>query len=291
MAHEVSHAAPGPRALSVCLTCRHGVDVRDRQHGVCAWGMGRWLSSEMERWARPGGESEQSSLLPPGESGKASWRRRRQVELKGREELVGGGGPGTMGPGRDQLRQGYGGAGEMGGGGPGSEPPKLRVRRQSVKTCPSPREPGRALLGAVPAVRVPRPPVPACARLCPPVSAHQELLACPSRLLSGSWRGAPGLALSLRLGVTEKDILLRPELEELRNEHSARFKLWYTVDKAPDAWDYSQGFVNEEMIRDHLPPPAEEPLVLLCGPPPMIQYACLPNLDRVGHPKERCFAF
>lgn len=90
---------------------------------------------------------------------------------------------------------------------------------------------------------------------------------------------------------TEKDILLRPELEELRNEHSARFKLWYTLDRAPEAWDYSQGFVNEEMIRDHLPPPEEEPLVLMCGPPPMIQYACLPNLDRVGHPKERCFAF
>ncbi|XP_019479533.1 PREDICTED: NADH-cytochrome b5 reductase 3 [Hipposideros armiger] len=90
---------------------------------------------------------------------------------------------------------------------------------------------------------------------------------------------------------TEKDILLRPELDELRNEHSARFKLWYTVDKAPEAWDYSQGFVNEEMIRDHLPPPEDEPLVLMCGPPPMIQFACLPNLDRVGHPKERCFAF
>uniref|UniRef100_A0A452V3M3 cytochrome-b5 reductase n=1 Tax=Ursus maritimus TaxID=29073 RepID=A0A452V3M3_URSMA len=70
---------------------------------------------------------------------------------------------------------------------------------------------------------------------------------------------------------TEKDILLRPELEELRNEHSARFKLWYTVDRAPEAWDYSQGFVNEEMIRDHLPPPEEEPLILMCGPPPMIQ--------------------
>ena len=59
----------------------------------------------------------------------------------------------------------------------------------------------------------------------------------------------------------------------------------------PAACDYSQGFVNEEMIRDHVPPPEEEPLVLMCGPPPMIQYACLPNLDRVGHPKERCSAF
>lgn len=56
-------------------------------------------------------------------------------------------------------------------------------------------------------------------------------------------------------------------------------------------WNYSQGFVNEEMIRDHLPPPGEEPLILMCGPPPMIQFACLPNLERVGHPKERCFTF
>lgn len=29
----------------------------------------------------------------------------------------------------------------------------------------------------------------------------------------------------------------------------------------------------------------------MCGPPPMIQFACLPNLERVGHAKERCFAF
>lgn len=57
------------------------------------------------------------------------------------------------------------------------------------------------------------------------------------------------------------------------------------------AWDYSQGFVNEEMVRAHLPPPEEEPLVLMCGPPPMIQLACLPNLELVGHAKERCFAF
>ena len=33
---------------------------------------------------------------------------------------------------------------------------------------------------------------------------------------------------------TKKDIVLQPELEKLRNEHSACFKLWYTVDKAPE---------------------------------------------------------
>lgn len=40
---------------------------------------------------------------------------------------------------------------------------------------------------------------------------------------------------------TEKDILLRPELEELRNEHSARFKLWFTVDKAPEGERWKPG--------------------------------------------------
>uniref|UniRef100_A0A8C6MXR1 NADH-cytochrome b5 reductase n=1 Tax=Mus spicilegus TaxID=10103 RepID=A0A8C6MXR1_MUSSI len=44
---------------------------------------------------------------------------------------------------------------------------------------------------------------------------------------------------------SEKDILLRPELEELRNEHSARFKLWYTVDKAPDG-EQGEPLVEQE---------------------------------------------
>ncbi|XP_043822383.1 NADH-cytochrome b5 reductase 3 isoform X2 [Dromiciops gliroides] len=90
---------------------------------------------------------------------------------------------------------------------------------------------------------------------------------------------------------TEKDILLQSELEELRNQHSARFKLWFTVDKAPEDWDYSQGFVNEDMIREHMPPPEVEPLILMCGPPPMIQYACIPNLDKVGYSKDLRFSF
>lgn len=47
-------------------------------------------------------------------------------------------------------------------------------------------------------------------------------------------RGAGGMMSCALSPQTEKDILLRPELEELRNEHSARFKLWYTVDKAPE---------------------------------------------------------
>ncbi|KAG7454759.1 hypothetical protein MATL_G00263240 [Megalops atlanticus] len=90
---------------------------------------------------------------------------------------------------------------------------------------------------------------------------------------------------------TEKDILLRPELEEIQANHPSRFKLWYTLDRVPDDWKYSQGFINEDMIREHLPPPGDDTLILMCGPPPMIQFACNPNLDKVGHSSSSRFTF
>lgn len=90
---------------------------------------------------------------------------------------------------------------------------------------------------------------------------------------------------------TEKDILLRPELEEVLANNPRRFKLWFTLDRAPEGWEYSQGFINEDMVRNHLPPPGNDTLILMCGPPPMIQFACNPNLDKVDHSNDRRFTF
>ena len=39
------------------------------------------------------------------------------------------------------------------------------------------------------------------------------------------------------------------------------------------------------------PPSGDETLVLLCGPPPMIQHACRKNLDALGYPAERQVCF
>lgn len=91
---------------------------------------------------------------------------------------------------------------------------------------------------------------------------------------------------------TEKDILLRNELEQVAQEHADRFKLWYTVDKATEeGWKYSTGFVNHEMIVNHLYGPASDTLVLMCGPPPMINFACLPALDKLGYDPTLRFAY
>uniref|UniRef100_A0A674D0U3 cytochrome-b5 reductase n=1 Tax=Salmo trutta TaxID=8032 RepID=A0A674D0U3_SALTR len=90
---------------------------------------------------------------------------------------------------------------------------------------------------------------------------------------------------------TEKDILLRDELEEVQVRHPDRFKLWFTVDRAPEGWEYSEGFINADMIQEHLPAPSDDTLVLMCGPPPMIQFACNPNLDKLGYRQSQRFAY
>jgi len=45
------------------------------------------------------------------------------------------------------------------------------------------------------------------------------------------------------------------------------------------------------MIGDHLPKPGADTLVLMCGPPPMITFACTPSLDSLGYAKDQRFAF
>ncbi|ROL51611.1 NADH-cytochrome b5 reductase 2 [Anabarilius grahami] len=90
---------------------------------------------------------------------------------------------------------------------------------------------------------------------------------------------------------TEKDILLRKELDEVHRNHPDKLNLWYTLDKPSEGWKYSKGFVDADMIKDHLPPPANDVLIVMCGPPPMIQNACLPNLDKLGYKTENTFAY
>ena len=90
---------------------------------------------------------------------------------------------------------------------------------------------------------------------------------------------------------TEGDILVRDYLERHQQEHPGRFRLWYTLDRPPEGWQYSSGFISEQMVREHLPAPSDDTVILMCGPPPMIQYACTPNLNAVGHAKEAQIVF
>jgi len=90
---------------------------------------------------------------------------------------------------------------------------------------------------------------------------------------------------------TEKAILLREELDSIAEQNPSRVHLWYTVDRAEPNWPYSVGFIDANMVRDHMPKPGDDTLILACGPPPMIKFACEPSLNTLNYPSERRFFF
>ncbi|KAJ3705930.1 hypothetical protein LUZ61_009635 [Rhynchospora tenuis] len=92
---------------------------------------------------------------------------------------------------------------------------------------------------------------------------------------------------------TEDDILLREELDKWAREYPNRFRVWYVIDqvKRPeDGWQFSVGFITESILREHLPMGGdEETLALACGPPPMIQFAVQPNLEKMKYDLSKSF--
>lgn len=89
---------------------------------------------------------------------------------------------------------------------------------------------------------------------------------------------------------TERDILLRNELEELASKYPNQFKLWYTLDRSDEGWKYSTGFVNKDMIKEHLHEPNDDTMILMCGPPPMCQFVNS-QLDELGYPQDNRFKY
>lgn len=89
------------------------------------------------------------------------------------------------------------------------------------------------------------------------------------------------------------DIILKDEIDALEKEHPTRFKRWYTVDRVPDGeeWGFSKGFIDEAMCRERLYPAGDDTVNLLCGPPPMLKFACQPNLAKCDHQQSSIFSF
>lgn len=83
---------------------------------------------------------------------------------------------------------------------------------------------------------------------------------------------------------TEDDILLKDELDAWAEQIPERVKVWYVIQESiKEGWKYSTGFVTEAILREHMPEPSDTTLALACGPPPMIQFAINPNLEKMGY--------
>ncbi|PYH44807.1 cytochrome b5 reductase family protein [Aspergillus saccharolyticus JOP 1030-1] len=70
--------------------------------------------------------------------------------------------------------------------------------------------------------------------------------------------------------VTEEDILLKKEFEELENTYPQRFRAFYVLDKPPKEWTGGKGFISKELLKTVMPEPKEENIkIFVCGPPGM----------------------
>lgn len=99
--------------------------------------------------------------------------------------------------------------------------------------------------------------------------------------------------LSLVFGnVSEDDILLRAELDDLAQQHPDRLKVYHVLNNAPPSgeWEGGVGFITKDILRARLPPAAEDVLVLRCGPKPMND-AVKAFLDELGYDEAAQFEF
>ena len=70
--------------------------------------------------------------------------------------------------------------------------------------------------------------------------------------------------------ITEEDILLKRELEDLENTYPQRFRAFYTLDQPPEKWQGGKGVITKELLKTVLPEPKQEGIkVFVCGPPGM----------------------
>jgi len=91
-------------------------------------------------------------------------------------------------------------------------------------------------------------------------------------------------------------------LDELSKRHK-RFRVHYIIDKPEPGWDKDTGYVSANMIKKHLPPPEENAIVMVCGPPGMMKFVSGEKgekgeqgelkglLKDLGYPQEKIFKF
>mmetsp|Transcript_69950 Transcript_69950/g.130766 ORF Transcript_69950/g.130766 Transcript_69950/m.130766 type:complete len:321 (+) Transcript_69950:53-1015(+) len=90
---------------------------------------------------------------------------------------------------------------------------------------------------------------------------------------------------------TERDILCADVLEELEKESGGSLRVIHALEVPPPQWKGKVGQISAAMLRECLPPATRGPLLLMCGPDGMVQKACKPNLELLGHKRQDMVVF
>jgi cytochrome-b5 reductase len=104
--------------------------------------------------------------------------------------------------------------------------------------------------------------------------------------------------------VTEDDILLKKEFQELENTYPQRFRAFYLLDHPPKGWAGGKGFINKELLKTVLPGPKDGNVkIFVCGPPGLYKAISGPKvspqdqgeltgiLAELGYSKDQVYKF
>ncbi|GKV06403.1 hypothetical protein SLEP1_g18301 [Rubroshorea leprosula] len=75
----------------------------------------------------------------------------------------------------------------------------------------------------------------------------------------------------LYANISPDDILLKQKLDILATSHP-NLKVFYTVDNPSKNWKGGSGYVSKDMVVKGLPAPGVDTLILVCGPPGMMNH-------------------
>lgn len=77
---------------------------------------------------------------------------------------------------------------------------------------------------------------------------------------------------------TEKDILLKSELDQLKQKHADRLKIKYVLESTPSTngeETYEKGYITQEMIQEMMTDDKnKKKKIFVCGPNKMLQLVC-----------------
>ncbi|KKY31102.1 putative nadh-cytochrome b5 reductase [Diaporthe ampelina] len=104
--------------------------------------------------------------------------------------------------------------------------------------------------------------------------------------------------------ISEDDILLKKEFQELENTYPQRFRAFYLLDQPPKDWAGGKGFINKELLKTVLPGPKDGNVkVFVCGPPGLYKAISGPKvspkdqgeltgiLAELGYSKDQVYKF
>jgi NAD(P)H-flavin reductase len=80
------------------------------------------------------------------------------------------------------------------------------------------------------------------------------------------------------------DLTYRPVMDHYEKESFGRFSCAYVLNTPPPGWSGGVGFVDKDVLQTFVPPPSNDLLIAICGPPAMQRAVTMTLLD-MGHQK------